>query len=1050
MLTVTKLTGSPGDILAYAQGRKDRSARGDYYLDRDGRDHELARVTWSPVMAGNDVIGLNSRIDPAIFEAVMSGRDPRTGDQVVTGNDAKLRRDLADIPTRNAAYDRAAELGVTRTRRRALTWEEAASLTAATSRGEADRALRLAGHRRASDQRSSTSSTAGRVAGHDLTFSAPKSISLAWALTTEPELRTAIESAHVTAARRSVTELQSRSLVGRAVVNGKRTRVPLQWVGIEAVHTTARISEEAAREGRPPDPDLHTHTVVANMGWDPAAQRWRAVDAGTLLHMRSLGDGVYLTTLADELRRLGFEIRPNTGRDGRYVELAGIEPAWIDAFSARAHEVRRAREILGIESDVPARSLAAATRRGKGEEAHQDHTAAWRDHLDHQFGTAAVGDLDLALSDRRPRERPTLERREAELLTRFFGPEGLCAHEATHTAVAVEATLWHLNGGRLTTAEMVDLVPRALRDSRLVLLDDDRYTTSDLLRQEVVVERAGRWLLTTPDAGRLADPGRVAAAIASVEGQEGIVLDPEQRRAVTVLTDPGHRLSLMGGRAGTGKTMTIRAAREVWEGQDREVVVLSVAAATAQRSAREIGSAPGMTFEAFAARRRSGLLEDADTRRLVVVVDEAAMADTPRLASLLTHIGDGTVVGLGDERQLQAVGAGGGWLGLKRQAQEAGSYVELTRVYRQRHEWERKALDDIRQGRGVEAIATYRVHDRIRITETRADARREVAEAWDRARLAGAAQGRPISDFVMVAATREDVAVLNGWAQGLRLRAGELGQGIELPDRNGGTTIHERDRVHLEGPLDVGHPNGLRGWIVSAGDGGLRIAWDDDRHPETLYRPVEHRDDQLLHLDYAATTQRTQGATGEEAFVLPSPAQGLENLYSALSRARETTTVWLDQRTWGQHLSELQPVDRRVIHETEVLARLAVRATEAERKTAALDVALEPTGPRTHSDGRLEAARRKLDAYLRANVAMTSRSAGAEGEPTQKRPPMEVDAGAGPPSLRELHEKLDRFRAANPVERHSAVDLSPPTPQLRFRYIADDEDRRATPLPPGR
>jgi len=171
----------------------------------------------------------------------------------------------------------------------------------------------------------------------------------------------------------------------------------------------------------------------------------------------------------------------------------------------------------------------------------------------------------------------------------------------------------------------------------------------------VAVERAGRWLLTTPDTGRFADAGRVAAAIASVEGQEEIVLDQEQRRAVTVLTDPGHRLSLMGGRAGTGKTMTMRAAREVWEGQGREVVVLSVAAATAQRSAREIGSTRGMTFEAFEARRRSGLLEDADTHRLVVVVDEAAMADTPRLASLLTHIGDGAVVGLGDERQLQAI-----------------------------------------------------------------------------------------------------------------------------------------------------------------------------------------------------------------------------------------------------------------------------------------------------------------------------------------------------------------------------------------------------------
>jgi hypothetical protein len=784
-------------------------------------------------------------------------------------------------------------------------------------------------------------------------------------------------------------------------------------VGIEAIHTTARISEEAAREGRPPDPDLHTHTVVANMGWDPAAQRWRAVDAGTLLHMRSLGDGVYLTTLADELRRLGFEIRPNTGRDGRYVELAGIEPAWIDAFSARAHEVRRAREYLGIEDDVPARGLAAATRRGKGEEAHQDHTAAWRDHLHHQFGTTAVGDLERALSDRRPRERPSLERREAELLTRFFGPEGLCAHDATHTAVAVEATLWHLNGGRLTTAEMADLVPRALRDPRLVVLDDGRYTTSELLRQEVAVERAGRWLLTTADAGRFADPGRVVAAIASVERQEGIVLDQEQRRAVTVLTDPGHRLSLMGGRAGTGKTMTMRAAREVWEGQGREVVVLSVAAVTAQRSAREIGSTRGMTFEAFEARRRSGLLEDADTHRLVVVVDEAAMADTPRLASLLTHIGDGAVVGLGDERQLQAVGAGGGWLGLKQQAQEAGSYVELTRVYRQRHEWERKALDDVRHGRGVEAIAAYRVHGRIRITDTRTDARQEVAEAWNAAGLAGAAQGRPLSDFVMVAATREDVDILNQWAQGMRLRAGELGPGTELADHESVQTIHQGDRVRLEGRLDADHPNGTRGTVTGVSESDLRLTWDGGHQTETAYRPEDHRDGQLLRLDYAGTTQRTQGGTAEEAFVLPSPSQGMEALYSAFSRARDGTTIWLDQTSWRERLSELGPEERRVLDRADLLAQLAVRASDSEPKLGALAARTAEMQRWSGRDARVEAARRKLDAYKSAAHGSTRTNPTAVVAGTRAPSPSSRLSGPPPtaPSLDYLRDRVDHLPA---------------------------------------
>lgn len=1023
MLTVTKLTGSPGDILAYAQGRKDRSARGDYYLDRDGRGHEEARVAWSPVMAGNDLIGLNGRVDPAIFDAVMSGRDPRTDEQVVTGNDAKLRRDLADVPTRDAAYGRAAELGVTRTRPRALTWGEAAALTAATTGADADRILRMAGRRRAGDQRASSTSTTARVAGHDLTFSAPKSISLAWALTTEPDLRAGIEAAHVTAARRALTELQSRALVGRAAVNGRRTRVPLQWVGIEAVHTTARLSQEAAREGRPPDPDLHTHAVVANMGWDPVAQRWRAVDAGTLLHMRSLGDGVYLTALAGELQGLGLQIRPNTGRDGRYLELEGVEPAWTEAFSARAHEVRQARQLLGIEADVPARGLAAATRRGKGDEAHRDHTAAWREHLSERFGAAALDDLGKVLSDRRPRDQPPLESREAELLTRFFGPEGLCAHEATHTAVAVEATLWHLNGGRLTPAEMGDLVPRALRDPRLVLLDDGRYTTSELLRQEQTVDRVGRWLLATPDTRGKADPSRVAAAIATVEHAEGILLDPEQRTAVSVLTDPSHRLRLMGGPAGAGKTMTMRAARQVWEGEGREVVVLSVAAATAQRSAREIGAAHGMTFESFEAGRRSGLIEDVDTHRLVVVVDEAAMADTPRLASLLTHIGDGTVVGLGDERQLQSVGAGGGWLRLKLQTQEAGSYVELTRVYRQRHEWERKALDDIRQGRGVDAIAAYRVHDRIRITETRADARREVADAWNRARLAGTARGRPISDFVMVAATREDVAVLNAWAQGLRLQAGELGPGLELRDHHGSATLHEGDRVHLEGRLDADHPNGIRGVVASVAGDGLVISWDGGgRHAQTLYLPGHHQDDQLLHLDYAATTQRTQGATAEEAFVLPSPAQGLEDVYSAFSRARETTSIWLDQTTWGERLSELQPQERCVVQETEALALLISRASESQLKARALDSSAGSTRRRCFAHGPAGAPASSSPEYSHGRDYVPSWAAHSQAERREVERPRS-SGQAETPSLTELANVLTHVRATRSPEPESGGEL---------------------------
>jgi hypothetical protein len=427
-----------------------------------------------------------------------------------------------------------------------------------------------------------------------------------------------------------------------------------------------------------------------------------------------------------------------------------------------------------------------------------------------------------------------------------------------------------------------------------------------------------------------------------------------------------------------------------------------------------------MTFEAFEARRRSGLLEDADTHRLVVVVDEAAMADTPRLASLLTHIGDGTVVGLGDELQLQAVGAGGGWLGLKRQAQEAGSYVELTRVYRQHHEWERNALDDVRHGRGVEAIAAYRVRDRIRITETRADARREVAETWNAARLRGATEGRPIADFVMVAATREDVDILNQWAQGMRLRAGELGPGTELTDREGSQTIRQGDRVRLEGRLDAEHPNGIRGVVTGVSETDLLVNWDDGHQAETMYSSERHRDGQLLRLDYAGTTQRTQGGTAEEAFVLPAPAQGMEALYSAFSRAREATTIWVDETTWRQRLSEFQLEDRRTLDRAELLAQLAVRTSESDPKRAALDAHNRQIRPPGAREARVEAARRKLDAYQRASLARDDVGAvAASREGRTAASSTRVGDMATLPSLGDLQSKLDQLsgRASQDLDR---------------------------------
>ena len=118
-------------------------------------------------------------------------------------------------------------------------------------------------------------------------------------------------------------------------------------------HTTAR-----GVDGRAPDPQLHVHRLVhAAIRQDG---RLAAADSRTLLqHQRELG-ARFRSQLARELEQLGFAIKRGTGRDGRYFEIDGVDPAVNEAFSARHAQIRQriddalARRVRALEASIGA------------------------------------------------------------------------------------------------------------------------------------------------------------------------------------------------------------------------------------------------------------------------------------------------------------------------------------------------------------------------------------------------------------------------------------------------------------------------------------------------------------------------------------------------------------------------------------------------------------------------------------------------------------------------------------------------------------------------
>lgn len=167
-----------------------------------------------------------------------------------------------------------------------------------------------------------------RVAGFDMTFSAPKSVSLLHALG-DPEVVDAVAAGHEEAVRAAMSYVERRALAVRRRGPAAPVAVPTSVDGVAAAGFVHRVS-------RALDPHLHTHVVVANVGRGPEGE-WSALDGRGVYAHASATDALYHVHLRDELtRRLGVSWDPpDRGR----ADIAGIGPEVRREFSRRAAEI---------------------------------------------------------------------------------------------------------------------------------------------------------------------------------------------------------------------------------------------------------------------------------------------------------------------------------------------------------------------------------------------------------------------------------------------------------------------------------------------------------------------------------------------------------------------------------------------------------------------------------------------------------------------------------------------------------------------------------------
>jgi len=285
----------------------------------------------------------------------------------------------------------------------------------------------------------------------------------------------------------------------------------------------------------------------------------------------------------------------------------------------------------------------------------------------------------------------------------------------------------------------------------------------------------------------------------------------------------------------------------------------------------------------------------------VLVLDEAGMAPTRDLATLLEHVGDagGKLVLVGDHRQLPEIEAGGAFRALVRR----GLATELTENQRQREPWERRALDLIAEGHADRAVPEYQQHARIHIADTSDQTMTRLVDDWS----ASARDGR---DAVMLAHRRGDVAALSQLARERLREAGRV-HGPEL-ELHGGRFAAGDSIVIKRNEPGLGISNGDRGQILAVDPAGRRmLASIDERHvqlgTEFLDDVTRHGEPTMLH-GYAVTVHVAQGLTVDHAYLLADHGLTRELGYTALSRARHSSHLYLTRHPDDPH-AEIGPTD---------------------------------------------------------------------------------------------------------------------------------------------
>lgn len=836
------------------------------------------------------------------------------------------------------------------------------------------------------------------VAGFDMVFTPPKSVSMAWGLGDE-SLREGVQQAHEAAISDVVKFLEEQVIMTRRGAGGVRQ------IDIDGGLIATKFRHYDSRSG---DPNLHDHLVISNRVKGADGQ-WSSIDGRTLYAWNVAASELYNAKLAEHLEQtLGLVCVPEATKSelSPVMEIAGFDREMVEQFSSRRSEIsaeldRLKAEYVEAHGHAPGRKAmlelaqqaTLSTRPHKSEaKSLQDLCEEWAAKAEALSRTGEVNiptgeDLKKHLEAASEQARAKREQAQSEFLIRT--PEEhaqqildrVTAQRAVFRRSHLEAeTARYLRGAGLpvpvpgttqSTPESTDeqslagAIHHALEQKVLNLSgEQNRPVAAEFLRADGTNSfvRRDAQLFTTQEMVdaelRILDAATapvIPAATFDVFEQKvaerreelaekGFSL-PAGQEALAREFALSERLLVAGiGAAGAGKTASVSLAVETIQAAGGRVIGMAPTAAAAKVLGDELGIGADTVAKVLAANTNGAKAGPLSIRPGdVLLIDEAGMVSTRDFDALVTIAAErGALVRvMGDDRQLSAVGAGGA---LRLIDREVGA-VRLDELFRFKNEEEAAATLRLREPAAVgkdEPFTWYREQGRVAGGDGEAMTQ-QVFAAYQR----DVAEGK---SSLMMGSSNESVASLNALAQAHRIStSGEpTGEGVILRPGSapgagqatafvGDTIVTRRNDRRLS--VFAGRDfvkNGDRWSIEGVGeDGSLKVRHVE--HGGTVTLPAEYVHENV-ELGYALTVHRAQGATVDTAHALIDSRADRAGAYVGLSRGREQNNLYV-RLNEGEKLDEvLETVAARHDGEAQFSVHESVDAIRAQQMDTAAAV----------------------------------------------------------------------------------------------------------------